>query len=226
MIPIRDTIRSRTTPYVNYTLIAISVLTFLLQISTGQGSSEAFFRMFAVTPREIHETILQFRPTVHSVATLVTSMFVHGGWGHLIGNILYLHVFGDNVEDRLGHGSYAVFYLLCGTGASLAEILAQGPSGVPLVGASGAIAGVLGAYFLLFPRARVLTIIPLLFVFPVVQISAWFFLGFWFLLQFVQGSISLGETGGGGVAWWAHTGGFLAGAALLPFFLLLRRIRS
>jgi membrane associated rhomboid family serine protease len=157
------------------------------------------------------------------VATLVTSMFLHGGWLHLLGNMLYLYVFGDNVEDRLGHMGYAVFYLLAGIGASLTEVYFQQESIAPLIGASGAIAGVLGAYFLLYPRSRVLTIIPLVIFYPIVEISAFFFLGFWFLMQFVQGYLFSGMPAGGGIAWWAHAGGFVVGALLLPFFLVLRR---
>ena len=145
---------------------------------------------------------------------------------HLLGNMLFLYVFGDNVEDRLGHGSYLVFYLLCGAGAALVQVYAQQNSAAPLIGASGAISGVLGAYFLLYPRARVLTLIPLFVFFPVVELSAFFFLGFWFLLQFVQGALSAagGDAAAGGVAWWAHAGGFVVGAVLLPVFLLLRRL--
>jgi membrane associated rhomboid family serine protease len=163
---------------------------------------------------------------VRPALTLLSSMFVHGGWMHLLGNMLFLYIFGDNVEDRLGHGSYLVFYLLCGAGASLVQVYAQQNSVAPLIGASGAISGVLGAYFLLYPRARVLTLIPLFVFFPVVELSAFFFLGFWFLLQFIQGALAAagGDAAAGGVAWWAHAGGFVAGAVLLPVFLLLRKL--
>jgi membrane associated rhomboid family serine protease len=145
---------------------------------------------------------------------------------HLLGNMLYLYIFGDNVEDRLGHGSYLVFYLLCGAASALVQVYAQENSAAPLIGASGAISGVLGAYFLLYPKARVLTLIPLFVFFPVVEVSAFFFLGFWFLLQFLQGALSAagGDAAAGGVAWWAHAGGFVAGAVLLPVFLLLRKV--
>ena len=226
MIPLRDTTRSRTVPYVNYLLIALCALVFALELGSDEQTSNSLFTMFALFPSEIHRTIFSGELSVHSIVSLFTSMFLHGGWGHLIGNMLYLFVFGDNVEDRLGHRGYFLFYFLCGAGAGLIEAAVQGPTDIPLIGASGAIAGVLGAYFLLFPRARVLTLIPLIVFFPVVEISAFFFLGFWFLLQFLQGSLTLADPGGGGIAWWAHAGGFLAGGVLLPFFLLLRRFSS
>jgi membrane associated rhomboid family serine protease len=177
----------------------------------------------AVTPAEVSTTILQGDVSFRPLATLVSSMFIHGGWMHLIGNMLYLYIFGDNVEDRLGHLGYLLFYVLAGAGAALTEVYFQRGSTVPLLGASGAIAGVLGAYFLLYPRSRILTVIPLFVFFPVVEISAFFFLGFWFLMQFVQGALSAGIPADGGVAWWAHAGGFVVGAVLLPLFLLARR---
>lgn len=225
MIPLRDTIRSRTTPVVNYTLIALSFVIFLFQLTLGPAAYEKFLMNFAVIPDQIHSSLLSGRLSLQPLFSLVSSVFLHGGWAHLLGNMLYLYVFGDNVEDRLGHFSYLLFYLLAGSSAALVESMVQGPSGVPLIGASGAIAGVLGAYFLLFPRSRVLTLLPLFIVFPVIEVSAWFFLGFWLVIQFIQGGLSLGTTGGG-IAWWAHTGGFLAGAVMLPFFLLVRRLRS
>ena len=148
-------------------------------------------------------------------------MFLHGGWMHILGNMLYLHIFGDNVEDMLGRGRFLAVYLLCGAASFLAQILFQSHSMVPNVGASGAIAGVLGAYFVLFPRARVLTLVPLFIFFPVVEIPAFVFLGLWFVIQFLSGAASLATTGplAGGVAWWAHIGGFVAGIVLL---LILR----
>lgn len=144
-------------------------------------------------------------------------MFLHGGWLHVIGNMLYLYIFGDNVEDILGHGRYLAFYLACGTASFLVQILLQANSMVPNVGASGAIAGVLGAYILLFPRARVVTLVPIFIFFTVVEIPAFIFLGIWFLIQFASGAMTLGRTTAlsGGVAWWAHIGGFLVGMFLL-----------
>ncbi len=221
MIPLRDTTKSRTIPFVNYSLIALCGVVFLYELSLGQRIEE-FVRTYGIIPHRISGTIFRGSFTLHPAVSLVSSMFLHGGWLHLIGNMLYLYIFGDNVEDRIGHGAYLVFYLLCGMGAGLIQVYFDQQSTVPLIGASGAIAGVLGAYFLLYPRARVLTIIPLFVFFPVVELSAFFFLGFWFIMQFIQGSLSAG-TEGGGVAWWAHAGGFLVGAALLPVFLIVKR---
>jgi len=226
MIPLRDTTKSRTIPFVNYGLIIISTVVFLFELGLDERSSYAFFMTFGVIPAKIHSSVFAGTVLLQPILSLFTSMFLHGGWAHLIGNMLYLYIFGDNVEDRIGHGSYLFFYCLCGIGAALIESFVQGASTVPLIGASGAIAGILGAYFLLFPRARVLTLIPLIVFFPVVEVSAFFFLGFWFLLQFLQGSLSLGDAAQGGIAWWAHAGGFLVGGVLLPFFLLFRRLSS
>jgi len=225
MIPLRDTIKSKTVPFVNYTLIALCGGVFLYELSLGARVGH-FLRTTGVTPADVSASLLQGHLVVRPALTLLSSMFIHGGWMHLLGNMLFLYVFGDNVEDRLGHGSYLAFYLLSGAGAALVQVYAQPDSTAPLVGASGAISGVLGAYFLLYPRARVLTLIPLFVFFPVVELSAFFFLGFWFLLQFVQGALAAagGDAAAGGVAWWAHAGGFVAGAVLLPVFLLLRKL--
>lgn len=225
MIPLRDTIKSKTVPFVNYILIALCGAVFLYELSLGAKLGQ-FVRTTGVTPADISASLLQGRMVVRPALTLLSSMFIHGGWMHLLGNMLFLYIFGDNVEDRLGHGAYLVFYLLCGAGAALVQVYAQQNSAAPLIGASGAISGVLGAYFLLYPRARVLTLIPLFVFFPVVELSAFFFLGFWFLLQFIQGALAAagGDAAAGGVAWWAHAGGFVAGAVLLPVFLLLRKL--
>jgi len=223
MIPLRDTTRSRTTPYVNYVLIGVSGLVFLLELFLGDRA-ETLVWSFGVIPADVSAALHKGYFSLGVFLPLLTSMFLHGGVMHLVGNMLYLYVFGDNVEDRLGHGAYLFFYLLCGVGASLTEVYFHQASDVPLIGASGAIAGVLGAYFLLYPRAKILTLIPLFVFFPVVEVSAFFFLGFWFVLQFIQGSLSYGASVQGGVAWWAHAGGFLAGVALLICFVVLRRV--
>lgn len=198
-------------------LIGVNTAVFLYQASLGLAVTDFVyahgvipFRFLQVFPRDPVEML-----------TPITAMFLHGGWLHLLGNMLYLYIFGDNVEDMLGRGRYLLFYLLCGTVSFGAQILLQRHSMVPNLGASGAIAGVLGAYMLLFPRARVLTLLPLFFFFPVVEIPAFFFLGVWFLMQFFSGAATLGRTDAlsGGVAWWAHIGGFLAGMLLLRVFL-------
>jgi membrane associated rhomboid family serine protease len=217
IIPLKDTIPSSRIPYLNYGLIALNCVAFLYQLSLGARLTD-FVYTYAVIPfRFLH--IIPSEP--RELLTPLSAMFLHGGWGHLLGNMLYLYIFGNNVEDRLGRGRYLLFYLACGVVSFLAQIVFQSNSMVPNVGASGAIAGVLGAYFLLFPRARVLTLVPLFFFFPVVEIPAFVFLGFWFLIQFFSGAATIGKTSAlsGGVAWWAHIGGFLAGMLLLKLLL-------
>lgn len=224
MIPIRDTTKSRTIPFVNYALIAVCGLVFFYELTLGPRL-DGFVRTFGVNPARVASTLFNGQFSLKATIPLLTSMFLHGGWMHLIGNMLYLYIFGDNVEDRLGHVAYLLFYLIAGTGAGLTQVYFQQDSSIPLIGASGAIAGVLGAYFLLFPRARVLTVIPLFVFFPVVEVSAFFFLGFWFILQFLQGTMSSMAGVTGEVAWWAHAGGFLVGAVLLPLFMLMNLLR-
>ncbi len=215
MIPIRDTIPSSRVPVVNYLLIAANLGLFLYEVSLGE-SLGPFVERYAVIPaRFFGGGYLSAR----DLLTPLSAMFLHGGWLHVLGNMLYLYIFGDNVEDTLGHAGYLLFYLACGLVSFVVQILFQPASVVPNLGASGAIAGVLGAYFLLFPRARVLTLIPLFVLFPVVEIPAYLFLGFWFLMQFLSGTASLGHSAAsGGVAWWAHIGGFVAGIAFLKVF--------
>lgn len=222
MIPLRDTVRSRTVPYVNYLLIAACGVVFFVELSLGSGVGKLLYS-FGAVPAAIVQAYGEGNHSFRLYVPLLSSMFLHGGWLHLIGNMLYLYIFGDNVEDRLGHLGYLAFYLLSGVGAALTQVYFSPDSRAPLIGASGAIAGVLGAYFLLYPRARVLTLIPLFVFFPVVELSAFFFLGFWFVMQFLQAALGSGADVSGGVAWWAHAGGFLVGAALLPIFLLIRR---
>lgn len=226
MIPLRDNIPSRTYPLVNITLIVVNVVVFFYQLMLGP-ELEVFVRQFAVVPlRYFHDIYVSPGGGVYRVTSgdlvvpLFTSMFMHGGWLHLIGNMMYLWIFGDNVEDRMGHGRYLIFYLLCGVGASMAHIWFNANSRVPSLGASGAIAGVLSGYLLLYPRARVLVLLPILVFYQTFEVPALFFLGFWFLQQFFYGVASLGISSAqtGGVAWWAHIGGFVAGAVLLRLF--------
>ena len=226
MIPLRDKNQSRTTPYVNYFIIGVCVLVFFYELSLDDQLGQ-FVETFAVVPANVALMAKGQALLLPAAMPLVTSMFLHGGWMHLLGNMLYLYIFGDNVEDRLGHGMYGLFYLVCGGGSAVVQVLSNPGSHVPLLGASGAIAGVLGAYFLLFPRARILTLIPLVIFFPVVEVPAFFFLGFWFVLQLIQAGFSGSADGaGGGVAWWAHLGGFVVGAVMLLSILLTRRIRK
>ncbi|MBI4469737.1 MAG: rhomboid family intramembrane serine protease [Acidobacteria bacterium] len=227
MIPIRDDIPSRSYPFVNVTLIAINVLMFLFQFSLDPEHLELFVNDFAVVPARYFASSLSgvggmnVPPDPMGLALpIFTAMFLHGGWMHLGGNMLYLWIFGDNIEDRMGHARYLVFYLLCGVLATAAHIFTNADSRVPSLGASGAIAGVLGGYLLLYPHARVVTLIPIFIFLQFVRIPAVILLGFWFLQQFFAGAASLGVHSAqtGGVAWWAHIGGFVAGMMLVHLF--------
>jgi membrane associated rhomboid family serine protease len=215
MIPLKDTIPSRTFPFVNYMLMILNLFFFLYEISLGPSITQFVFTWGIIPSRfvELQGNIIQI------LAPFVTSMFLHAGWIHFLGNMLYLYIFGDNVEDRLGHFRYIIFYLLCGIFAGLSQIVTRPSLEVPMVGASGAIAGVMGAYFCLYPRARIVTLLFFIFFFQIVEIPAFFFLAFWFLLQFFSGTLSLSSQSpsAGGVAWWAHIGGFISGIALLMF---------
>ena len=203
MIPLRDTVPSSRVPVVNWLLIAANIAVFCYELSLGDRA-DSFITVHGLVPREFAFT------------RLFTSMFLHGGLFHVLGNMLYLYIFGDNVEDRLGHARYLAFYLLCGLAAGAAQAITNPDSGVPMVGASGAIAGVLGAYLLFYPGARVVTLVfAFLFIFRA-EVPAVFFLAFWFLLQLGSGVASLGHAATGGVAFWAHVGGFVAGMVLAP----------
>jgi membrane associated rhomboid family serine protease len=205
MIPLRDTIPSGRVPIFTYLIIAANVVVFVYEASLSDRQAAALIMHWGLSP-------VHFR-----FGNLVTSMFLHGGLLHLLGNMLFLYIFGDNVEDRLGHLRYLVFYLLCGVAAGAAQAFSSPDSSVPMVGASGAIAGVLGAYLLFFPGARVVTLVPIFFFLQVLEIPAVFFLGLWFLGQFLLGVSSLGtHAAAGGVAFWAHIGGFVAGMVLGP----------
>jgi rhomboid family protein len=224
VIPLRDDIPSRTVPVVNIVLIALNVLAFFLELSLGEDL-QGFLMQASVVPvlftgrdhalGPLEAVLTTFTPSLGP--RVFISMFLHGGWAHIIGNMLYLWIFGDNIEDRLGHFRYVIFYLAAGWAATYAHIWADPASRLPSIGASGAIAGVLGGYIMLYPHARVVTLLPLGFFSQLVQVPAVFFLGFWFLQQFLYGALSLSARTSqtGGVAWWAHIGGFLAGAALV-----------
>jgi membrane associated rhomboid family serine protease len=209
MIPLRDVIPSRTTPFMTITLIVVNALVFLYELSLGERIEEFVLYLGLV-------------PAAFSFVTLFTSMFLHGGFLHFAGNMLYLWIFGDNVEDRMGHGRFLVFYLLCGIAAALAQTITNPDSVVPMVGASGAIAGVMGAYFVLYPRSRILTLLPFFVFWQLIEVPAIFFLGIWFLMQFLSGvgSIVTATAGepSGGVAFWAHVAGFVAGISAIGVF--------
>src|SRR3954470_10642159 len=210
MIPLRDVIPSRTVPVVTVTLILLNAAAWVLELSMPPRELDQFIRLYGVVPGAL-------RP-----AALLTPMFLHGGWFHIIGNMWWLWIFGDNVEDEFGHGRFLVFYLLCGLTAALGQVIMDPTSLLPTIGASGAIAGVMGAYFVLYPRSRVLTLIPF-FLFTVVEIPAIFLLGLWFLMQLVNASAvaTTANTASGGVAFAAHVAGFMVG--VLGVFAFRRR---
>ncbi|MFZ5861263.1 MAG: rhomboid family intramembrane serine protease [Nitrospirota bacterium] len=215
MIPIRDENPTTITPIVTVTLITVNVAVFLYQLSLG-AQGEGFVAMFGAVPAAMFGGDA-FSPIPPS-ATLLTAMFLHGGLMHIGGNMLYLWIFGNNIEDAMGHGRFVVFYVLCGVVAAYAHAVTAPGSTVPMIGASGAISGVLGAYLLLFPRARVLTWIPLGVFSRMEYIPAAWLLGFWIALQFLNGTMSLGRAGGG-VAWFAHVGGFVTGLVVVKLFI-------
>src|SRR5512142_1895741 len=205
MIPLYDTLHSRRFPVVNWMLIGVNVLVFLYELSLSPAGLDHLTRTWGLVPAQ-----LLARPAALWI-TILTSMFLHGGWFHIISNMWVLFIFGDNVEDRLGGFRYLIFYLLSGVAAALLMTFIQPASPVPAIGASGAIAGVLGAYLILYPRARVASLVPILFIFTIIEIPAFLFLLFWFVSQLFSGWLTLQGTAGSGVAWWARVGGFLFG---------------
>ncbi len=219
MIPLRDDNPTTIVPVMTVGLIVLNVLVFFYQISLGPRGGELFVYQFGAIPSVIFgsQTLPSELVAIPASFSIFTSMFLHGGYMHLIGNMLYLWIFGNNIEDAMSHGRFVVFYLLTGVVASMSHFLTDVTSEIPTIGASGAISGVLGAYILLYPRARVLVLIPLGFFMRVMYIPAGFVLGFYFVIQLFQGTFSLGE-GGGGVAWFAHIGGFIAGLLLVGLF--------
>lgn len=240
MIPLRDNIPYRTFPFINYSIIAACAVVFLLQLGDAPGDEASLVYRYGMIPvlvqhpnepvvvqepyldRERGKVIVverEIKPVIAPWLTLFTCIFLHGGWMHFLGNMWFLHIFGDNVEDRLGHIGYLIFYLAAGVLASVAHLLTNSESSVPTIGASGAIAGVMGAYFLLYPKAKVESIVPVFGFIQLMTLPAAYFLGLWFLMQLLQGAVV--ATGTTGVAWWAHIGGFIVGilvASLLRLF--------
>ena len=215
MIPLRDSIPSSSFPIVNVIFIVINVLVFFYEFSLGTHLN-SFINNYGLVPAYL---LSQDTSLIDRIYPFFTSMFLHGGWLHLIGNMLYLYIFGDNVEDRMGHFKYLLFYLISGFAAAFAQIIINLYSTIPMVGASGAISGVLGAYILFFPRSRILTLVPIFFFIQLVEIPAAILLLLWFIIQFFSGVASVAITQNtGGVAFWAHIGGFVAGLILSRFF--------
>ncbi len=215
MIPLRDSQPSYSTPVVTAGLIVANVLVFLHQVSLDHFSLDHFIRTYAIVPARFE------------FSTLFTSMFLHGGWLHLIGNMWFLWIYGDNVEDILGGLRYLVFYLLCGVAAGLAHVLTNIGSPVPTIGASGAVAGVMGAYLVKFPHSRIVTLIPIFFLLTTVELPAVLILIYWFLIQIFSGMAAVGQMASaqGGVAWFAHVGGFVAGMVLISLMKTQERYR-
>jgi membrane associated rhomboid family serine protease len=213
MIPIRDNIRSRSVPIVTWLIIAANVLVFFYESSMSTRQLDGFLMQYGLVPAQL----VVGKPL--AVVAVFTSIFLHGGWLHLISNMWALFIFGDNVEDRMGPGRYLTFYLVCGVAANLAQVFVDPASRLPGIGASGAIAGVLAAYLVLFPRARVLTLVPIFFFGWFMEFPAIVYLGFWFASQFFTGLLSLGSSlDMGGIAYWAHIGGFITGLLLVKRF--------
>ena len=212
MIPLRDVIPSRTVPVITVTIIILNALAWFYELALPRDVLPAFLQVYGVVPADF------------AGFTLLTSMFLHGSWMHVIGNMWYLWIFGDNIEDRMGHGRFIVFYLLCGIVAALGQVAMDPESTLPTIGASGAIAGVMGAYFVLYPQSRVLTLIPLFFYFEIIELPAILLLGFWFLMQLVSAgaiAVTASSHGQGGVAFMAHVAGFAIGA--ISIFLFRKR---
>ncbi|NJM73235.1 MAG: rhomboid family intramembrane serine protease [Scytonema sp. RU_4_4] len=229
MVPLRDNNPTTITPYVTYGLIVANIVVFLYQLSLTPQQLQGLFYIAALVPCQLSSTCPSGldNQVIPEWMTLITSQFLHGGFLHLAGNMLFLWIFGNNIEDRLGHVKYLIFYLTCGVLAALSQWFFSQNSTIPSLGASGAIAGVLGAYILRFPRAEVLTLIPLGFFLTTVRVPAFFFLGFWFVQQAFYGIASLQARSNigmetGGIAYWAHAGGFVFGAILAPLFGLYK----
>ena len=215
MIPLRDVIPSRTTPYITVTIIILNALAWFYELALPRDVLPLFLQFYGVVPANF------------SAMTLVSSMFLHGSWSHVIGNMWYLWIFGDNVEDRVGHGRFIVFYLLCGIAAGIGQIAMDPSSTLPTIGASGAIAGVMGAYFVLYPNSRVLTLVFVFFYYEIFELPAIVLLGFWFLIQlFSAGAIAVTASshGSGGVAFVAHVAGFIFG--MIAVFVFKKRQRQ
>ncbi|MBW2306651.1 MAG: rhomboid family intramembrane serine protease [Deltaproteobacteria bacterium] len=217
MIPLRDRNPSGSFPVVTLLIIVANMVLFIYELGMGYRL-ERFLMTWGLVPLKVRYFFaVQEIGMADVFLPFFTSMFLHGGWLHVIGNMWYLWIFGDNVEDRLGHARYFLFYIICGLGAALTHVLFNINSGMPVVGASGAVAGVLGAYMFSFPKARVLTLVFIFIFITTIEIPAYFFLAFWFILQFLSGTMSIAASSGdaGGVAWWAHVGGFVLGILLI-----------
>lgn len=212
MIPLKDMTPRRSAPFATLLLIAINVIVFVHQITLPPAATDAFIKTYGLIPAKISMALAGRHYTMEqALFPLFTCMFLHGGILHILGNMWFLWIFGGNVEDRFGSLPYLAFYLVCGIGSGISQVVFSWGSHLPSIGASGAISGVLGAYIVFFPRSRILTLVPLFIIFFLWRIPALIFIGLWFAVQFLSGVSSLGQANVGGVAWWAHVGGFLLG---------------
>jgi membrane associated rhomboid family serine protease len=212
MFPLYDTARSRHFPLINWTIVLLNAFVFYHELSLSESELARFILNWGLVPAHLAlDSALGW-------LKILTSMFLHGGWFHIISNMWILIIFGDNVEDRMGSARYLIFYLFSGACAALLQTFVYPASGIPMVGASGAIAGVLGAYLVLFPHARIASLVPIFFIFTLVELPALIFLGFWFISQLFSGWLALSGADMSGVAWWAHIGGFVFGLLAVPFF--------
>ena len=215
MIPVRDNVPSKNYPVVNNIIIGVNVLVYLVELSQGDGLNRFMYIYGLVPARYTIDQVASYFTLEQQIFSIISFMFVHGGFLHLLSNMWTLYIFGDNVEDHMGHVSYLIFYILCGAASGLSHLLFNMHSNVAVVGASGAIAGVMGAYLILHPHSKILTIIPIIIIPWFVEIPAFFFLGLWFVMQVLNAA---GSNGAGGIAWWAHVGGFIFGIIALNFF--------
>jgi membrane associated rhomboid family serine protease len=220
MFPLYDTVRSRRFPLINLMLILINVLAFLYEIQMDPSALKEFIFEWGLIPSRL------LSDPSNAWKTIFTSMFLHGGWFHIINNMWVLFIFGDNVEARMGGIRYLIFYLLSGVAAVFLQTYILPSSNVPMIGASGAVAGVLGAYLILFPQSRIASLVPILFIFTIIEIPAVIFLLFWFASQLYSGLFAIQGSGGSGIAWWAHVGGFLFGIIMVFFFRTRTTYRS
>jgi membrane associated rhomboid family serine protease len=219
MIPIRDRNPSGTFPVVTISIIVLNALVFIYELSLGHRLDFFLFEFGVIPLKVLSSSDIPNTTLAGTYLPFLTYMFLHGGFIHLIGNMWYLWIFGDNIEDKLGRFRFVLFYLACGVGSAFVHVFLNSQSGIPCVGASGAIAGVLGAYMISFPRARVLVVIPLFIIWQLIELPAIFVLGFWFLIQFFNGAAAISSIeGGAGIAWWAHIGGFVLGIILIKIF--------
>ncbi len=222
MFPLYDTQRRRGIPVINWLLIGINGLVFFFELGLTESGLNNFINQWGLVPSHLSASLV----SLEAWLTLFSAMFIHGGWLHILSNMWVLFIFGDNVENRLGGTGYLIFYLLSGIAAALLQVFLAPSSSVPMIGASGAIAGVLGAYMILFPQARVVSLVPIFFIFTTVELPAVIFLLFWFVIQLFSGVLALGGAAGSGIAWWAHVGGFLFGIAAVYFFAQRRSYRT